>query len=208
MGDFCTKCGSALTEDARFCTGCGEPVAAPDPVVPDPVTPAASTSAPAPAAHVSSETENVISIIPNALCTSGFMGLKAKPYTLVITNRRIIFAFLTKELSRRAVTDARDGAKADGKGFMGQWGARLSAFSSFAERYLTLSPEQTLAEASENFAIERSTITKTKLKAGVITDTGSNPDKLIITTSDKKYKLMLNAGMAQAKQALIAADVI
>ncbi len=39
MASFCLSCGSALAQDARFCTGCGAQVAAP--ASPVPVTPAA-----------------------------------------------------------------------------------------------------------------------------------------------------------------------
>jgi len=46
---FCTNCGSAVSDGARFCTGCGRPVGAPqDPSVPLPVPPSPAPPPPPP----------------------------------------------------------------------------------------------------------------------------------------------------------------
>jgi hypothetical protein len=48
MAGFCTKCGSALGDDARFCLQCGAPVG-PPPAPPQVVVPGAAAPGPAPA---------------------------------------------------------------------------------------------------------------------------------------------------------------
>ncbi len=53
---FCTTCGSAVAEGARFCKNCGQPVAAPGAVTPQPPGPPAPitpawTTPPSPPAH-------------------------------------------------------------------------------------------------------------------------------------------------------------
>jgi hypothetical protein len=151
----------------------------------------------------------VHAVIPNATVKGRFLGFGGKPYTMVLTERRVIFAHMTSAMSKQLVAVARDSAKADGKGFFGQWGAQLTAYSGFAQGYLDKSPEEALAETPENFAIERSTILKVKLKSGTTSDeNSSSPDRLIIKTTDKKYDIFLGGGMGQAREALIAAAMI
>lgn len=153
--------------------------------------------------------ERIVAVIPNATLKGGFMGMKSKAYTLVLTDRRIVFAQITTDMMKQIVADARDGAKAEGKGFMGQWGAQLTAYSAFAQGYLTMPVDQALGETPGNFAIERPAIEKAKVKVGhTDADNNTTADRLIIKTSDKKYDITLQAGAAQAKQALIAAELI
>jgi len=183
---FCTACGERQADDARFCTVCGAAL------------PAATSQA-----------ESVVALIPNASMKGGFLGLAPKSYTLVLTDRRIIFAHITSEMMKQLVNDARGAAKADGKGFMGQWGAQLSAYSKFAERYRTMDPEQALAETPENFAIENATIQKAKIKSAMVDENGqSGSDKLQLKTSTGKYSVSLGSGAGPAKEALVAARLI
>lgn len=153
--------------------------------------------------------EAVYAVIPNATLRAGFLGVKTRQYTLILTDRRIIFAQITMAMMKQLVAEARDGAKSEGKGFFGQWGAQLTAYSAFAERYLEMPPEQTLSEAADNFAIERSTITKTSTKTREPhDDNGVSTDHLVIKTTGKKYDIMLGSGKGQAKQALDAAGML
>lgn len=155
------------------------------------------------------DSEGVVAIIPNATLKSGFLGLASKPYILVLTQRRVIFVHITSVMMKQLVNDARDDAKSEGKGFFGQWGAQLGAYSKFAQRYMEMSPEDALAESPENFAVERADIKKSKLKAGSMNEDGAtSPDRLVIKSAQRTYDLMLGSGSSQARQALIAAEMI
>lgn len=219
---FCTGCGSPLLEGARFCTGCGT-AAAMMPASPAPAAPAAAPAAPAtapgvtpaaPAAPAATAVapqsgERVLAVIPNATLKGGFMGMSSKAGTLVLTERRVIFAHTTSEMMKRLVADARDGAKADGKGFFGQWGAQLGAYAAFAQRYLEMDPNVTLAESPENLSIENAAIRKAQVKVGVDDQNGApGTDKLVVKTDGGKTVWTLGSGAGQAKQALIAAGLI
>ncbi|PKQ16489.1 MAG: hypothetical protein CVT67_04990 [Actinobacteria bacterium HGW-Actinobacteria-7] len=227
---FCSKCGEGLIDDARFCAKCGEPravvSAATAPVPPQPAVPAPPPVVPAPAAYVApvpaavaapvyaampqdGASEQVRAVIPNVTLKAGFMGVKTRQYTLVLTDNRILFAQITMAMMKQLVADARDGAKSEGKGFFGQWGAQLTAYSDFAGRYLEMSPEQVLSEAADNFAIERSTITKTSTKTRAASDdSGMSTEHLVIKTTQKKYDMTLGSGISQARQALAAVGMI
>lgn len=200
---FCTGCGSALAPEARFCTGCGSATASVAPAPAPPVAPVAPIAAPV--------AEPAVAIIPNARLKRGFMGLKSTTFTLVLTRERIIFAETTSAMLKQSVADARDEAKANGKGFFGQWGAQLGAYGALAEGYLSMDPNAALAENPGNFALQESAIDKMKLKGGVVgdEDTNSTPDRLIIKMhGGDKHHIDLGSGLKQAKEALVAAEMI
>lgn len=221
---FCTGCGSALTPEARFCTGCGAAVATTPPApapIPAPVAHVAAavtvpvspetTATPTPPAAPVAHAEPPVAVIPNARLKRGFMGLKSTTFTLVLTRERIIFAETTSAMLKQSVADARDQAKADGKGFFGQWGAQLGAYGALAESYLSMDPSVALAENPGNFALQESAIDKIKLKGGVVgdQDTNATPDRLIIKMhSGEKHHVDLGSGLRQAKEALVAAEMI
>ena len=85
-------------------------------------------------------------------------------YTGVVTSQRLIFAQMTNEMLKSAVQQSRDQAKADGKGFWGQWGDQLRATWGYSQRYLTMPPQAILAETPGNFELYNSTISEIKVK--------------------------------------------
>ena len=85
-------------------------------------------------------------------------------YTGVVTNQRLIFAQMTSEMLKVAAQQSRDQAKAEGKGFFGQWSDQLKATFGYSQRYLTMPPEAILIETPGNFALYNSTISQIKVK--------------------------------------------
>ncbi len=190
---FCRNCGTALRDGMKFCASCGTPLEQQPPQMPQAAAPVPATGG-----------EPVIALIPNVTLKSGFMGMKRTNYTLILTEWRVAFAQVTADMLKRAVADARDDAKASGKGFFGQWGAQMNAYFSLAERYRTMPVDQALAETPGNFAVDRRAIQKVKLKIGTVgdEDVGPTSDRLIIKTTDGKYDLELGGGVGSAKDAL------
>jgi hypothetical protein len=79
-------------------------------------------------------------------------------YSGVLTNQRVIFAQMTSEMLTRAAQEARDQAKAEGKGFWGQWSDQLKGTFGYTKKYLTMPPQAILAETPGNFALNNNTI--------------------------------------------------
>lgn len=84
------------------------------------------------------EQENSITGIMPYLRKSKMMGLLSDSFTLVATPDESIFAKITNDMLKQVVIDAKDKAKAEGKGFFGQWGSRMCASLNYAERYLDI----------------------------------------------------------------------
>ncbi|MDY0341706.1 MAG: zinc ribbon domain-containing protein [Coriobacteriia bacterium] len=184
---FCGACGGPLQDGDGFCTTCGSPVTTQE--APQPAPAAASANG-----------EQILAVIGNLTLVGGFMGLKQKAYTLVITDRRLIFAELTKEKIAAMVNAARDDAKASGKGFFGQWGAQLKSSMSYHDVYWQLSPDAALAETSGNWAIERSQYQGAKFRMGVSDEDTNTPDVLTIKAASGKYKFNVQGSLSALKK--------
>ena len=109
---------------------------------------------------------------------------------------------------RRLVEEARDDAKAQGKGFLGQWGAQLGASGRYHEVYWQMPPEAALAETPGNFAVDRATIEKVKFERGGIDDDNhSQPDYVIIKTSVGKFRMRVGGSLSEVRGAFEDAGI-
>jgi hypothetical protein len=151
--------------------------------------------------------ERTLAVIGNLTRVGGFMGVKQKAYSLIVTDRRIIFAELSKEKISAMVKQARTDAKAEGKGLLVQWGAQLRAPSDYHEKYWQTPPEAALAESPNNFAIDRTTIKKVKFKTGIVDDEHNTSDQVTIKTTSEKYKLQVSGSLSAVKDAFRAAGI-
>ena len=84
-------------------------------------------------------------------------------FTGIVTSQRMIFAQMTDEMLKNAIQTSRDQAKAEGKGFWGQWEEQLRASFGYSQRYLTMDPSAALAETPGNFAVYNNAIKEVKL---------------------------------------------
>jgi hypothetical protein len=151
--------------------------------------------------------ERIFAVVGNLTHLGGFMGTKQKAFSLIITDRRIVFAELSRETIAELVREARDDAKAEGKSLLGRLGAQSRASSHYHERYWQIHPDMALGESPENFAIERAAIKKVKFKTGTVDETHSQSDQVTIKTTSGKYKLQVNGSLSAAKEAFRAAGL-
>lgn len=135
--------------------------------------------------------ERTLAVIGNLTRASGFMGSRQKAYSLIITDRRLVFAELTKEKMKELLAQAKNDAKGGGKGLLGQLGAQAKAADGYHERYRQMPPDAALAETPGNFAIERGLIKKVKFKDGSIGDPDATNEEVIIKTTTEKIRLIL-----------------
>ncbi|MCD6426605.1 MAG: hypothetical protein J7L03_00675, partial [Caldisericaceae bacterium] len=95
--------------------------------------------------------EKVIGVIPNTSLKTGF--LRSKRYTLVITDKRLIGALITKELMKKEAQKRREQAKKEGRGRFKQFLAGAITGFVFANRYLEMDPDEIEKENPANFSI-------------------------------------------------------
>ncbi len=67
---------------------------------------------------------------------------------------------MTSEMLTAAAQQARDQAKAEGKGFWGQWADQLRGTLGYTKKYETMQPQAILAETPGNFALYNNTISQ------------------------------------------------
>lgn len=173
------------------------------------VAPAAPVSrAPAPAAYAprapapsrAPAGEGVVGVIPLLQRRKGLIG--SESFTLVLTLERLILAKMTSEMLKSVVQQARQEAKAQGKGFLGQVGAQMGAYSAHAQGYLHMPVEAILREHPDNFQIPVAQVRKVQVKHGRYDEQQSNPDQLVIHAGDKLRFNLKGTSAGEAKKVL------
>ena len=205
---FCTNCGKPVQDTQKFCGACGTqlnqlnegsnqatqlPAAPVYQNVPPPVQAVQSTGSGSP-------TETVKFVIPS-LAISKSWG-RSDSYTLIVTDRRSIFAKLTQEIMNETVKTARADAEAQGKGFFGKWAAQMKGFNNYAMRYNKFTPDQVLQETKGNFAVENSTIRRIRITDNTDEDSPSAEYGIEFqTATDKLYFKTIYNQVSNFKQA-------
>jgi hypothetical protein len=113
-------------------------------------------------------------------------------YTGVLTSQRLVFAQMPSEMIKTAAQQSRDQAKAEGKGFFGQWGDQLKATGGYSQKYLTIPPQAVLAETPGNFELYNSTISEIKVKVDLGQDGRTRDLKVEIHSTAGKYEFIMN----------------
>ena len=115
-------------------------------------------------------------------------------YIILATSQNLLLIQLTNEMINRSIKEAQEKAKAEGKGFWGQWGAQLGTSFDYAAKYTGWTKEQVLAEIPSAQLIPNQSVTKIELTSSVNSaDYGKavqrNDYKLKIYTTGGKHEL-------------------
>jgi hypothetical protein len=199
---FCPNCGIPVEASQRFCPSCGTklgPVPTPPPQVTQTNAPAASvpilTSVPqvpvAPVLASSILNERIVAIVPNLKKPKSFG--RWDTYNLIVTERRCIFALLTSDMLNRAIKEANEQGKSQGKGFMDRWGDQLQASMGYWKQYESIEPEKALRENKENFSVDLSAVKSAYVNRKEKDGQGRNAIKIhywevVIETRSDKFK--------------------
>ena len=198
MPRFCTHCGQPLNVGTRFCGQCGQPVqplpAAPPPAAqlasppPQPVPPPAVSYPQAPAANV----EPILGVIPGLQQRKGLLGMGTQNLSLIVTPVRLVFVPVSKQEMNQAVRTAREEAKSQGKGFLGQWAAQLGWLGVLSRQYQSMPVQSILSQYPGSFFVANAQVSRVRFQeASVDDDDGSpSPAEMRIDAADK-YRFVL-----------------
>jgi hypothetical protein len=121
-------------------------------------------------------------------------------YAAVITTQRMIFAQITSDMVKEAIEKAKQQAKAEGKGFLGQWSAQLGATFNYIQKYLSMEPSAIISETPGNFYIENGAIRDIKIKDKRVRDKGGYDElEAEISSSSGKFVFTLDRNMDNIK---------
>jgi zinc-ribbon domain len=159
---FCSYCGTQVQDTQKFCASCGNPLKpltyAPNPGISQPPV---IQNVPAPGAAPAYFNETVRFVISN-LYISKSWG-RADNYTLIVTERRSIFAKLTQQIVNENIKQSRANAANEGKGFFGKWAAQMTGFYDYTKWYSKYTPDQVLQETEGNFSIDNAVIRRIRI---------------------------------------------
>ncbi len=189
---YCENCGKPLKAQARFCGRCGQavPQQIPAPAPAQPYAPAPISQpmpAPQPAA-VPQPAEMIVAALPAGTQRSGFLGVRAEGFVLVLTNMRILVAQQTSQIMKENARQAKEAAKQSGKGLFGQWGAVINSYSS--QRYLQMHPQEILNETAGNYSIANNQIRSVRIKENYDPEDGRSEVKLTLKTVSGKIEFI------------------
>ncbi len=177
---YCGNCGAELIPNAKFCGNCGM-TQQPQPQQAQPSQPCVNpnlAAAPFPPPPPPSDLNQFSTEVPvctptQQACGETVVGAiflrrmksfgRYDSFSGVVTSQRLIFAQMTSKMLTDAAMQARDKAKAEGKGFFGQWDEQLRATFSYTQKYLNMTPSDIIAETPGNFAIDNGAISEVKL---------------------------------------------
>ena len=90
---------------------------------------------------------------------------RSDSYLLTASSQRLILSPLTSEMINRSVKQAQENAKAEGKGFFGQWKAQLGTSYNYADQYLDTPSEQVINQNPGSIIHQNNSITQIQLKS-------------------------------------------
>jgi hypothetical protein len=111
-------------------------------------------------------------------------------YIILATTQNLLLIQLTTDMVNRSIKEAQERAKAEGKGFWGQWGAQLGTSFDYAAKYIGWTKEQVLAETPTTLVIPNSMVSKIELSSELNHD---DYDK-IVQRFDYKLKIFTASG--------------
>jgi hypothetical protein len=136
--------------------------------------------------------------------------LSVHEYNLVVTSQRLVFARVTEKMIQEAAMQAKQAARAEGKGFMGQWGAVIGARERICERYRQTSAESILAEHPDSFAVPLQEVREIRAKSDSDAEDNTT-ETLEIRTTTSKLRFTLagtSAGSARKTLKQILGDLV
>ncbi|TRO53096.1 zinc ribbon domain-containing protein [Candidatus Bathyarchaeota archaeon] len=211
---YCSNCGNKVLDTDKFCNNCGAqvrpvnpppsmrntpppppPTSTPNRNPPPPPPPSTMNRTPPPPpayAQPQSYGETIVTTVSNFQKPKSFGRFDA--YIILATAQNLILIQLTNDMVNRSIKEAQEKAKAEGKGFWGQWGAQLGTSFDYAAKYAGWTKEQVLAEIPDAQIIPNQTVSKIELTSSVNSaDYGKavqrNDYKLKIYTAGGKYEL-------------------
>ena len=140
-----------------------------------------------------SEDEKVLFIIPNVHQKEGF--LKTQGYRLVLTNQRVIFAKVTKEMQKEEDKELKESLK--GKSIKERMGTLMTGSKRVNEKYQAMSIDEILSETEGNFCLSNEDIRKVKRPMGTRFDENGQPYPRNITIHTQQGKHILKFHYAQ-----------
>ena len=150
------------------------------------------------------EEEKVLLVAPSTLKKSIF---KTETWTVIVTNKRLLFAKYSQEVFNKEVKERREEAKAEGRNKLGQFFAQASASFTWYTRYNNLPPDEVLKENPENYYLSpQDVINYQLLKGKVYRDsddiTKQDPHQLVINSNRGKFVFTTTSDYGKLQDAL------
>ncbi len=150
--------------------------------------------------------ERVLFVAPSSLKKSLF---KTESWTIIITDKRLVFAKYTPDIIKKEAMERKESAKEEGRSKIGQFFAQASASFTWYKRYYEMTVDEALKENAENFFLVPQDVINYQVKEGrTFTDSDGqvdkNPNELILNTNKGKMVFVTKSDFRQLRDSLNA----
>ena len=122
-------------------------------------------------------------------------------YFLTASGKRLIISPLIQDMLNKSVKQAQEQAKAEGKGFFGQWKAQLGTSFNYADQYLGVPSDNVINQNPGSLVLQNASISQIELKSRneYHNDNNVSVYTLYIRTSQGtfEYRLDTTTGMKE-----------
>ena len=145
-----------------------------------------------PAGPVSVSSEPVMTCIPTLQRKKGFLGLGVESFVLLATSTRLVFVHIDKQTMNAFVQEARESAKAEGKGLLGQAAAQMGWVGLMVERLQALGPDGAIVKYPGSFIIPNQAVRRVRVRRSHANEDGfEQAITLELRTTSGKHRFMV-----------------
>lgn len=177
-----------------------------------PYTPPPQYAPPQPSQPVyTAPSEPILGIVPGLQRQGGLLGLKFETFNLVVTPHRLVLAFVPQKMMNEAINAARNEAKSEGKGWLGQVSAQMGWLNVICRQYQTMPVETILSQTPGSFFIPMATIRRVRVNDLYDHERNMSRQELVVESTGGRYRFNLvgtSSGEARHILRQVLGDVV
>ena len=114
--------------------------------------------------------------------------MRADTLNLILTPTRMVFVPVTAQEMRDAVREARDNAKAQGRGLLGQMAAQMAWTDVVCDRYRSMPVDALLAQHPDSFYILNNQVSRVRFRETVRDDNATRDLQMTVESAGGKQR--------------------
>jgi hypothetical protein len=135
--------------------------------------------------------EPILGIVPVLQRRKGFLGMSAETFNLILTPVRLIFVPVTTQEMRQAVNVAREQAKGQGKGWLGQVAAQMAWVEVVCQQYRSMPVDAVVAQHPGSFFILHGQVRHIQFRQSTDDETAQTQYEMVVESVGGKHRFEL-----------------
>jgi hypothetical protein len=151
--------------------------------------------------------EPILSVIPALQRRKGLLGMGVQTFNLLLTPVRMVFVPVTSQEMRAAINAAREQARGEGRGLLGQVAAQMAWVDVLCQQYRSMPIDAVLVQHPGSFFILNVQVSRIRLRETAVSDNVQPRQQVIVDSANAKYRFDLT-GMSAGEARKIFRQVL